>query len=346
MLAKLNLKNFRRFKDYEIDTNYNFIIIHGPNASGKTSILEAIYLLSTAKSPRTNDLSSLISYEDKFSIIEGLVDNKKYKVILSIEGKAAYINEVEYKRISDYIAGVLMVMFSPKDLNLILGGRSERRKFFDLAISMCDRKYIYSLNQYKAILKERNEFLKQFNPQEELFLEVINKKISAIGADIKNRREKFIKLLNSKLMEITGQMNLESMEIVYLPSIDGNYEEVLKQKQRYDLLTKTTNAGIHRDDYGFRINEKNATEFASQGQMRSIIICLKLALKEVIEFCNKKDVILLLDDVFGELDEERQKNLVLYLLKQKQTFITTTSLVEIPQEILKQSFVLQTKKGS
>lgn len=341
MLSNLKLKNFRRFFDYQINTNSNFTIICGDNATGKTSILEAMYLLSTAKSPRTNDLTSLINDQSMFSIIEATYNENRYKVILSKNGKAAYVNDVEYKKISDFIAGILVVMFTPKDLNLIIGGRSERRKFFDLMISLCDKKYMTLLSEYKNVLKERNEILKQYTTANKLILDVVSDNLANLGEKITTRRQKFIDLLNNYIQIISKKLNFENIKVNYLPSIEKDYKLNLENKLNYDLLTKSTSVGPHRDDYGFEICDKEATEYASQGQMRSIVICLKLALKEVCELCNKKEVILLLDDVFAELDKNRQKELVLYLLEQKQTFITTTTLKEIPNEILQKANILK-----
>lgn len=346
MLKKIRIKNFRKFETFELETNYNFLILSGENATGKTTILEAIYLLSTAKSPRTNELTSLIQYDKDFAIAEAWDEEKKYKIVLSQNGKAAFINDVEYKKMSDYIAQILMVMFSPKDLNLIIGTRGDRRRFFDLMISMCDKKYLILLNQYKTILKERNEILKKYDEHHAVILSVMTDRLVEISQKVMTRRNKFIVLLNQEIKKVTDFMVLEAMTVLYKPSLEGDIKQQIAGKQKYDILTKTTNIGPHRDDYGFLLDDKKANQFASQGQLRSIIIALKLALKETIEICTKRDVVLLLDDVFGELDAKRQENLVRYLLKQKQTFITTTSVHEIPQEILKHAFVFDIKKGS
>lgn len=172
MIKTIKLKNFRKFKELQLETANQIIIFSGPNASGKTSVLESIYLTSTSKSHRTLDLTSLILNEEDFSIIE-IEDLKKYKVILSKEGKRNYINNVEYSKLSDFIGNLKVVMFSPHDLELIQGSKGVRRRFLDLEISLLDKTYLRAITAYKKILKERNEILKKYNQDNELILKVL-----------------------------------------------------------------------------------------------------------------------------------------------------------------------------
>ena len=159
MIRKIKLKNFRTFDDATFETNNSLVIFSGKNAVGKTSILESIFLCSTSKSHRENELSNLIKDNNSLASCE-IVSDKNYKVVISKEEKSFLINKTVYKRISDFIGDLKVVMYSPYDLSLIDGAKLIKRRFLDLEISLYDKEYLKNLSLYKKILNERNNLLK------------------------------------------------------------------------------------------------------------------------------------------------------------------------------------------
>lgn len=344
MIKKIRLSNFRRYQNIEINTPYNLIIFTGSNACGKTTILESLFLCSTSKSHRTNNHEEMIRENEQFAKVFIETDDKKYDIILSHLGKKMSINNVEIKKISEFIGNLKTVLFSPYDLNLITGEKSLKRNFFDLEISLLNKNYLKNINEYKKLLKQRNEILKQ-NNIDDILLKVVTKEMISREEFIIKTREKFIDLLNENLNKLDNKIGLnESIRIEYVKSVSGNLEEFYNSKLNYDKLTKITNHGTHRDDYIFYLNDKPVKVYCSQGQIRSCAISLKIALFNLIKNLTKKTPILLLDDVFSELDLYRQEKLVSFLINEPQTFITTTNLNGLPNELLNKAHIINLKE--
>ena len=333
MIQKIKLTNFRLFDDINLSTNNSLVIFSGKNATGKTSILESIYLCATSKSHRSNDVKALIKDDKDFSISE-VTTNKKYKVVISKMGKSYFVNNQEIKNAKDFIGRLFVVMSSPDDLMIIKGTKSDRRHFLDLNISMIDKNYLNASYAYKKILKERNEVLKQQNI-DKTFLEIITDELISYLKIINKAR------LNINLRDITEKLKIEEIKLKYKTTYDNDIKKSFIKNENQDIYTKSTNIGIHRDDVEIFINNRDAAIYASEGQSKIICITIKLALKKLIYDITKEEPILLLDDVFAALDKERIGNLTEYVINSKQTFITTTSILEIPDEILKNALVLR-----
>lgn len=343
MITNITLKNFRCFFDLSLDVSNSLVIFSGRNATGKTSILEALYLCSTSKSHRTNDISTVIKKETPYATIS-VKENKNYKYVISKEGKTAYINKTEIKKISDFIGNLSVVLYSPLDINLVNGTKSDKRKFLDMEISLLDKKYLNSLNSYKKILQERNELLKQ-NKVDLILLDILDKSLEEHISFIYQKRISFINRMNELLIDIVSHLNTENIRLVYKSSYDPiNIYDSIKKHEKSDLMMKVTSIGIHRDEFVILMNEKDAKEYASEGQARLICIAIKLALKEYIREITGKDPILLLDDVFAALDKTRIESLVKYVTNSYQTFITATSILEIPDVMLKNALVIRIEK--
>ena len=339
MIKNIKLNNFRIFESNIFTTNNKLVIFSGKNATGKTSILEAIYLCSTSKSHRTNELDNLILENKEFGSCE-IESEKNIKMIFSKEGKTLFINKKQIKKISDFIGNLKIVMFSPYDLNIILGSKGDRRRFLDLEVSLLDKVYLNASTAYKKTLKERNELLKNDN-LDKIYLNIVTDNLINNLKVIYEKRNKFINDLNSILNVITTRLGVEKIRLEYVKTYDEDIHKTFKNKEKIDFITKTTNVGVHRDDFKILINEKMANEFASEGQIRTICICLKLAVKEYVKRVTGDEPILLLDDVFAALDKTRIRSLTDYVNESKQTFITTTSILEIPDELLKNALVLR-----
>lgn len=343
MISKIELKNFRCFKDKSLDTTNSLVILSGKNATGKTSILEAIYLCATSKSHRTNDLDTIIHHDENFFIIN-ISDEKKYKYVYSKEGKSLYINKKEITKVSDFIGNLFVVLYSPLDISLIQGTKSDKRRFLDMEISILDKKYLHDLNVYKKILNERNTLLKKQDIDLTL-LDVMDKNMAYYNELIYKKRIEFINDLNQYLKDITTDINMESIQLAYKTSYDeNNIYEYIKKHEKSDIFNKVTSIGIQRDDMTILLDGLDAKEYASEGQSRLIAVVIKLALKKYIENKYQIEPILLLDDVFAALDKDRINQLIKYIINNKQTFISTTSVLEIPDELLKKAFVIRMEK--
>ena len=231
-------------------------------------------------------------------------------------------------------------MFSPYDLELVNGSKGFRRRFLDLEISLLDKMYLSSITAYKKLLKERNELLKSSNNVDMIMLDVITRQLTDEIKIILSKRLEFISKLNKELENISNELKVENIKLEYIKTYSDDIYSSFKNKEKYDIISKTTNIGSHRDDFVIKINNKDAYEYASEGQIRTITIAIKLAIKNIIEKYGDNPI-LLLDDVFAALDQTRILSLVKYLKKSKQTFITTTSILDIPDELLSNALVIR-----
>ncbi|WBW49989.1 DNA replication/repair protein RecF [Peptoniphilus equinus] len=332
-LSKLHLLNFRNYGRayFEPDPGMNLLI--GPNAIGKTNLLESIYLLVSARSFRTVNAEDMIKKDRSESVITGLVEDGVYEDRLEIhlkrEAKNTYaINEEKFNS-RTYQKDYNAVVFTPQDLNMVRLGPQERRWYLDTLLETMSPMYRYHLRSYKKFLFERNKLLK--NPKLDL-LDVYDFQLSNLGAKLLKERLQTVKILEDAAKvhykKISGS---DSFKVTYLSTLklnsnlESNYLEVFKTHRHEDLLKKTTTHGIHRDDIDFYINDFSAKHYASQGEVRSILLALKLAEMDILEQTTKKKPLLLLDDVFSELDRDRAGYLI-DSLHDVQCFITSTNL--------------------
>ena len=339
MIKSIHLTNFRCFDDVSFNTYNPLVVFSGKNATGKSSTLESIYIASTTKSYRENDLDLVIKDGKESAIIEIDAD-KSFKVVISKQGNSFFFNKKQYKKLADFIGNLKVVMFSPSDLNLINGGKIYKRRFLDLNISLIDKSYLTAYRSYKHVLHERNEYLKQ-EEIDKKFLEVLTKSLIHFLNDALKARLKFIDELNSYLEKISEEMEIEKISLKYIKTYGDDVYKSFNDKLKYDLLTKTTNIGIHRDNIEILINGKDANVYASEGQARTAILALKLALINYIKDKTKVEPIVLLDDVFAALDNTRIVKITNYIKGFKQAFITTTSTLGIPDELLEKSLVIR-----
>ncbi len=343
MIRKIKLKNFRTFDDATFETNNSLVIFSGKNAVGKTSILESIFLCSTSKSHRENELSNLIK-DDNLSASCEILSDKSYKVVISREEKSYLINKTVYKRISDFIGDLKVVMYSPYDLSLIDGAKLIKRRFLDLEISLYDKEYLKNLSLYKKILNERNNLLKE-EKVDKIYLDLLTKDFIKYLGVIYKKRIEFINTINEYLKGICEDLKIKNIFLEYYPSYDPNdMDKSFKNKIDKDIFSKNTNIGAHRDYFIIKINNKDASIYSSNGEKHLICIAIKLAIKQYITTKCNEEPVLLLDDIYQALDKEKIKNITKYIKKSKQAIITTTSIIEIPDEILKDALVLRIEK--
>ena len=337
MIKNIKLNDFRLFSDYNISFKEGLNILVGENGVGKTSIIEAVYLASTTKSFRTSYFNSLVKNDENKMNVTIETTEKMYYLYFDGGKKLFKINNTPYKRLKDYVGDFKTVVFSSYDLNLIDGTKSDRRHFLDIEISMLNKNYLSSISKYKKLIDEKNEVLKSAKI-DEIYMKLLNENLANLIKVIYEERISFLELLNKK--DITKKINFNSVKLEYQKTYDAlDIYKSLYDKLESDIKTKSSQIGTHRDDFVIKIAGYDAKEYASLGQKRLIVVLIKVALKKIIE--EKEEVVLLLDDVFAALDKNRIKDIVNYIKDSKQVLITTTSVDEIPKELLLDSNIIE-----
>lgn len=346
MINEIKLKNVRKFSNLDLSINSNKVILEGSNAIGKTTILEAIYLTSITKSHRTNNLKEVIKEENLYLDVKVKYEGNLFRIVVSNAGKMVSINNIEKAKISEYIGEFPTIFFCPNDLEIITGSPTLRRTFLNQEISQISSTYLTELTTYNKLLSERNSLLKEMTIDSDTrLLDIITNQLIEVGKKIINKRMKFIDNLNQEINNIHSKINSnEFIKIIYQPSTPlDKIEEIFESKKMTDILSHQTNYGIQRDDLIFMINDKNAMKYASQGQIRNVILSTKLALCKIIYKYKQKYPVLLLDDVLSELDLQRQNSLLNLLdeFKNIQTFISTVDTSSLNKEILKKYQIIK-----
>jgi len=337
-IEKISLLNFRNYDFLDLELNSNVNIFCGDNAQGKTNLLEAMYFSAMGRSHKTTFYRELIQFEKTEAHIKSLIKNDsvtdKIDIHLHSDGKKGIaINSLPIKNSVDLFGILLVVMFSPEDLNLIKSGPSARRRFLDMELCQLSKVYYYNLRQYYKILKNRNNLLKKIQKNRSAMdmLEGWDIQLVEYGVKIAIQRDNFLKKLNDIAKEIYFNItdNKEELSLQYKPGLEiSGYEDKLKKNIERDIFTGVTNYGIHKDDINFYVNNNNVKNFGSQGQQRTSVLAVKLAEIEIIRDEKNQNPVLLLDDVLSELDINRQKYL-LNNIENTQTFITCTGIVDL-----------------
>ncbi|MCF7926909.1 MAG: DNA replication/repair protein RecF [Candidatus Izimaplasma sp.] len=355
ILKELNINNFRNYPNQKLILHKGINFFIGDNAQGKTNILESIYVLAFTKSYRTTNDSNLIKKSSDFAKINALINlndsELELDIVLSKAGKKAKYNQIELERLSEYIGKLNVVMFAPEDLDLVKGNPRNRRQFLDLEIGQISSEYLYNLKQYRNILKQRNQLLKSLQNKKErdyMLLDVLTDQLVDYQKPIIEKRTHFIKeisdLASQHYKKISSTTN--NLTITYTPSLVTNLRDKYEEKYRYDILKGTTTSGIHRDDISFELDGFDVKSHSSQGEQRTLILAVKLALVDFIYQHKNTYPVLLLDDVLSELDETRQNNLINYLKNATQTLITTTNISEINLEEIETYKLFKINQGS
>lgn len=307
---------FKNYKGFKTDFSSEINCIVGPNGSGKTNLLDAIYLLGFSKSAFNTTDQQLIYHNEPYFSVKGrfkLIKTNKEVVCSLMKGekKKLICDKVPYTRMSDHIGEFPMVMISPGDADIITGGSELRRRFFDGIISQMDRNYLEILIQYQRALLQRNQLLKQLSQQHNIDydrLEPYDNIILKNGHLINTRRQNFVNdfrvVFKQLYNEISGQKEIAELEYAS-PFSHPDYEIRFKKNIENDRMLQRTNMGIHKDDYEFGLNSYPLKKFGSQGQQKSYLIALKMAQYQIMFEKKGFKPILLLDDIFDKLDDLR-----------------------------------------
>lgn len=339
VLNEIILKNFRNHVNTDLKFSDGINILTGDNGSGKTGILEGVAVLSGIRSFRRVSDSSLVQWEKDWYYLHGQVEedgkNDTYSVGWSLQDgdrrRKVKVNDREISPIREYYGRFLTVVIHPGDYEIVTGPPELRRNFFDSAISKYDRDYISYLSDYRRILHSRNTILKDIRDgiRKNGELDIWDEMLAERGRNITATRTYFFNEFNPLFMEqcsiISGEQEEPSIEYSRNIYADDSYAimEILLKTRERDIYAGTTTRGIHRD--GIRIVNsmgKDYTAAASQGQIRTAALALKMTEMQIVERNSGRKVVILVDDIFSELDMKRRKNLIKGIGKKNQVLMT------------------------
>lgn len=317
-LALVNYKNFAS-ATFEFDAKINCMVGH--NGKGKTNVLDAIYTLAFGKSYFNPASSQNIKHGESFYVVDGLFEKtgRQERIICSLkkgQKKVIKKNDKAYEKLADHIGTIPLVIISPADRDLILEGSDTRRRFIDSVISQSDSIYLNHLINYNKILSQRNSLLKFFalnNTFDQTTLEVYNEQLQTYGTSIFEKRnaflESFIPVFSKRYEEISG--GKEQVSLDYQSQLTNEtLQNLLASSIEKDKRLQYTSKGIHKDDLNFNIGGHPVKKFGSQGQQKSYLIALKLAQFELLKSLSGTNPVLLLDDIFDKLDENRVAQII------------------------------------
>ena len=371
-IKSLKLLYFRNYLSTNIDAHPSLNVLVGNNANGKTNIIESIFCLALGKSYRTKSDSECIMFGETATAMSCIVNknNRELDIMLGInnKGKSAKIAGIKKTKLTDFVGELNVVLFSPEDLQIVKGSPSLRREFMNREFYQFSRIYHKYYLMYQHLLKQRNSYLKDMrkNPKDELslaYLETLTSQLAKVALYITKERVSFVqdisKLTYKNMLNISNGQ--ETLKIKYKSSVldalniseiddesftEENLTKVMMKKSFDDIMRGSTKIGPQHDDLEFYINDLDAKMYASQGQQRSIVLSLKLAEINYLKEKTGTYPVLLLDDVLSELDKNRQLKLLDAINENVQTFITTPSISDIKEDLLKKAKVFNIENGN
>lgn len=338
VINSLRLINFRNYTDktFQFDKGVNILV--GKNAQGKTNIVEAIFYAVIGRSFKTSKDRDIVKWGEEKGYICGEFSKRYRDEKIEIffdknKKKSIKVDEIGLHKIGELMGVTNAVFFSPDELKLVKESPDERRRFMNIDISQTDKRYFYMIGRYEKVLASRNKLLKStldINIVKET-IDIWDRALSDLAEKIYLERKKFIEQL-SPLAKLAHQYisgGKEDLQIKYISSFEENYSEkmakYLAKNLEKDFKLGYTSVGIHRDELDIYLNGTEVKNFGSQGQQRTVALSMKLAELEIIKNRVGEYPILLLDDVFSELDKDRRKRLINFVSK-TQTIITCTDL--------------------
>ena len=351
-ISIINYKNFAS-KTFDFDNKINCLV--GNNGVGKTNILDAIYYLSYTKGYFNSVASQNIKHGENYFMLNGIFQKADREEVISCSlkkglKKVIKRNGKEYERVSDHFGFIPLVIISPSDSNLIIEGSDLRRKFMDSIISINDKEYLNILLKYNKVLAQRNSLLKYFAANytfDKDNIEIYNEQLIKFGEYLYQERKKFISefipTFQSRYTHIINNSSSENLSeevaLLYKTQLDiMGFEELLKENIEKDKILQYSSVGVHKDDLIFKLNGYPIKKVGSQGQQKSFLIALKLAQFDFIKKKAKLTPILLLDDIFDKLDDNRVSQLIDLVNDENfgQLFISDTH-VERTEQLIKKT---------
>ena len=371
-IKSLKLLYFRNYLSTNIEVHPSLNVLVGNNANGKTNIIESIFCLALGKSYRTKSDSECIMFGETATAMSCIVNknNRELDIMLGInnKGKSAKIAGIKKTKLTDFVGELNVVLFSPEDLQIVKGSPTLRREFMNREFYQFSRIYHKYYLMYQHLLKQRNSYLKDMrkNPKDEMslaYLETLTSQLAKVALYITKERVSFVqdisKLTYKNMLNISNGQ--ETLKIKYKSSVldalniaeindesftEENLTKVMMKKSFDDIMRGSTKIGPQHDDLEFYINDLDAKMYASQGQQRSIVLSLKLAEINYLKEKTGTYPVLLLDDVLSELDKNRQLKLLDAINENVQTFITTPSISDIKEDLLRKAKVFKIENGN
>ena len=373
-VSKLGLADFRNYESLELSPGAGINIFHGDNGQGKTNILESVFYSSIGRSFRSGRDNELIrAGASGFSVFTGISSdiNESIEIRYASGGeKSIKVNGLYLRKLGQLMGTLLTVIFSPEDLQLVNSGPSARRKMLDIAVSQITPVHFYNLQQYGKVIRQKNNLLRDMSISSvsgtgEL-IDVYNEQLSRFGCQILLKRLEFSEKLKEyaaachknisggEIFNVTYESDCipEGFKIKkdtpaaeYAAAIKEYMLSQLDQRRDREIERQQSLCGPHHDDLKLELGGTDLRRFGSQGQKRTAVLALKLSELEIIKRSTGRVPVLLLDDVFSELDASRCR-LLLESIKNCQTFITCTSPVELPETVLKDAEMFLVKGGS
>jgi len=336
-LAQLKLTQFKNYEQQSLTLSPRLNCLTGLNGMGKTNVLDAVHYLCLCKNHTGLNDKQLIRHGATFFRLEGHfhIEQEVQKVVAKYQSgqrKEIERNGTAYERLTDYIGQFPVVMIAPDDVTLVQDGSEDRRRFLDATLSQISPGYLQNLLTYNALLKQRNALLKSFAEQKRfdaILLESIDHQMPAPAAVLFEQRRNFVEAFRPLFQELYAAIanSKEAVDVSYDSDLsDGPLEVLLPGVLEKDRILQRSTVGPHRDDLALYMDGQLVKKFASQGQLKSFLLALRLAQYEVLRQAKGVAPILLLDDIFDKLDERRVRQLVGLLIGRDfgQIFITDT----------------------
>ncbi len=354
ILSSLELTSFRNYIQERVEFTDGQNIIYGKNAQGKTNLLEAIYLLCITRSFRTRIEKELCLFDSKECLLKGefKLDGGLNKTVIFYqtmsEGKRFSVNKKKVEKFSTHIGQFPVVISSPEEYNLTTGPPAERRKFIDILLSQTNIRYMQQLQEFYRVLKQRNSILsdRQYSlKQVTRLLEPWDITIVEKGSNIIWERKLFVNEFKDILRNIYSQISTtnEELDLNYNSKIQGknlkeiaaHYEAMLKSSKKAEMEQGKTTLGPHRDDLVFKVNRNDLRKFGSRGQHKTLLLSLMISEYELIKEKLNETPIILVDDLYSEIDPNREERIMEFFQHLGQLFITTTSEISFLKQKVK-----------
>lgn len=331
MLTTIKVRHFRCFEQFEWEFGEGLNFIIGPNARGKTSLLESACILLRLQSPRVASLARVVQHARRGFVVDGFFDQRHLQFYYSPQKKKLALDGVEQTNGKDWLQLGRVVWFGNEDIELVRGSADKRRKFLDFIAAQRDAGYRTALRAFEHALRSRNHLLKQPS-QRWREIAAFDGPLIQHGDYVRTVRHNLLAELladaDAAHFAISGQR--ESLRLEYVPGDQGNFTAALPAAKIEDARLRQTTVGPHRDDIRFSLNQLPADD-ASEGQQRTLVLALKLGATRLLERHFGTPPLLLLDDIFGELDPGRRNALLASLPSAAQKIITTTHLDWMPE---------------
>ncbi len=353
--SEIHLINFKNYVDQRISLCEGINCILGPNGSGKTNFLDAIHFLALTKSAFSTPDKGAIRHDESFYSLKGTFfegESESFEVFTAFQNgrkKTFKYDGHEYEKLRDHIGKLPLVMISPFDQQIILGGSEDRRRLVDSVLCQVNQRYLNALTKYNSLIKYRNAFLKQssLSSYDKDLITIHDNTIIELAIEVAQVRHEFIQnampSLTNYYTDIGGQEKKEIISVIYDTTVNqSGFRNQFENTFEKDLLLQRTTLGVHKDDFSFLLNEYPLKKIGSQGQQKTFLLAIKLALFKFIKDSVGMTPLLLLDDIFDKLDDNRiEKLLALILSDDFGQIILTDARPERTKRILDNQSVIK-----